>query len=250
MPSYLNHFHSFIEVKLPTFEDCFTKEDMVAWVQARDNKTTYNIVEHLLKRTTNYDLRDDNEPPSRIHDDLFFMVVPNLFRRYQAGVDPEPFHLNPTGGVDPATLARYRSIREKRNLASGRFAYEEELQMFLREQPEALEKGLRLKPGGIEFRTPAGLIDLLCLDVKGDLVAIELKVAGTSDQVAGQLSRYLGWLEENLTTEGQSVRGIIVARSISEKLRLSLRRVPGVDAYEYELKSIEGKQKVNFRLKT
>jgi len=48
----------------------------------------------------------------------------------------------------------------------------------------------------------------------------------------------LGWLEENVAKPGQIVRGIIIARTISEKLRLSLRRVSGVEAYEYELKRV------------
>lgn len=159
----------------------------MAWVQARDNKTPNNIVEHLLKRTTNYDLRDDNEPPSRLHDDLFLMVEPNVFRRYQPGVDPEPFHLSPSGQFDPAKVASYKAVREQRNLDAGRFAFEEELQMFLRQHPEELEPGLFIRDGGVEHRTPIGLIDLLCTDSKGDLVAIELKVAGTSDKVLPRL---------------------------------------------------------------
>lgn len=171
MPSYLNHFQSFIDGKLPRLDDCFSKEDMVAWIQARDNRTPENIVEHLLKRTTNYELRDDNDPPSRPHDDLFFMVEPDLFRRYRPGFDPQAFHLSPSGEFDPAKVAALRKIRETRNLARGRFAYEEELQMFLREHPEHLEPGLRMKSDGVEYRTPIGLIDLLCIDSSGDLVA-------------------------------------------------------------------------------
>lgn len=103
---------------------------MVAWFQARDNKSAENLVEHLLKRTTNYELRDDNDAPSRLHDDLFFMLEPNLFRRYQPGRDPEQFHLSPSGEFDPARVNSYLVLREQRNVATGTFTYEEELQMF------------------------------------------------------------------------------------------------------------------------
>jgi hypothetical protein len=106
MASYLNHFHSFINANLRSDEDRFTKEDMVAWIQAGDNRTPENIVEHLLKRTTNYDLRDENEPPSRLHDDLFFMIEPNVFRRYRPGVDPVPVHSNQTPATPVETRAR------------------------------------------------------------------------------------------------------------------------------------------------
>jgi len=65
MSSYLEHFRSFINAELPTYRDVFTREDMVGWIKARDNRTPRNIVEHLLKRTTNYASRDENDPPSR-----------------------------------------------------------------------------------------------------------------------------------------------------------------------------------------
>src|SRR5688572_24957918 len=189
MPTYLNHFQSFIDAKLPSYQDVFTKDDMVDWIMPRDNKQPRNIVEHLLKRTTNYELRDDNDPPSRLHDDLFFMTEPNSFRRYHPGVDPAPIHLMPSGEFDPDRAATARRSHQQRNVESGRFAYEEELQMLLRETPGELERGLRLMDGGVEYRTPIGLIDLLCLDTHEALVVIELKVAGTSDQVAGQVFR-------------------------------------------------------------
>jgi len=106
MASYLNHFQSFISANLPSDEDCFTKDDMVAWIQARDSRTPENIVGHLLKRTTNYELRDKNEPPSTLHDDLFFMIETNVFRRYRPGVDPVPVHSNQTLATSVETRTR------------------------------------------------------------------------------------------------------------------------------------------------
>jgi hypothetical protein len=246
MPTYLNHFQSFIDAKLPSYQYVFTKEAMVDWIIPRDNKQPRNIVEHLLKRTTNYELRDDNDPPSRLHDDLFFMTEPNSFRRYHPGADPAPIHWMPSGEFDADKAATARRSHQQRNVATGKFAYEEELQMFLRDRPDELEQGLRLLDGGVEYRTSIGLIDLLCSDARGDLVVLELKVGATSDQVAGQVFRYMGWAEESLAKKDQHVRGIIVARNISEKLRLSVKN-RHVDLYEYELRMLDGAQKVIFR---
>ena len=64
---------------------------------------------------------------------------------------------------------------------------------------------------------------------------IELKVSQGYDRAVGQLLRYLGWVEENLAEPPQSVRGMIVAREISEDLSLACRSVPNVELYEYEL---------------
>jgi hypothetical protein len=56
----------------------------------------------------------------------------------------------------------------------------------------------------------------------------------------------MGWAEESLAKKDQNVRGIIVARNISEKLRLSVKN-RHVDLYEYELTMLDGAQKVIFR---
>src|SRR6266496_4505949 len=94
MTSYPKHFKAFIQRFLPTFNETFTVEDMIAWVQSTEpqRKPMY-IRDHLLKRTTNYEPRDNFDPPSSTADDLFFQVGPNLVGRYQPDVDPKPFHL-------------------------------------------------------------------------------------------------------------------------------------------------------------
>jgi hypothetical protein len=93
---YLDHFHSFITIKLQSPESTFTTEDMVAWVQKRDStrdqpQHVKNIVDHLMKRVVNYKGRDDFDPPSTVADDLFFQLDKNLFRRYVPEKDGPPF---------------------------------------------------------------------------------------------------------------------------------------------------------------
>jgi len=249
--TYLSHFQSFIDTKLTSSESTFTKEDMVDWVQRRDSRRkrpehTRNIIEHLLKRVTNYELRDDNDPPSRAHDDLFFMLEPNRFRQYLPEKDPPPFHLAVIGEISQGRRDALKVERIRQHASEGRFSYEQELQFYLKENPERLEQGLILYPNGMEYRLPVGLIDLLCKDRDENFVVLELKVAGTSYQVSGQLQCYMGWITSNLTSAGQKVRGIIVAQSISEKLFWATRRDIDVELYEYKVSMNDGELSVSF----
>ena len=85
---------------------------------------------------------------------------------------------------------------------------------------------------------PAGVwsIDFLAKNrMNGDIVVIELKKGKTSDAVVGQLLRYMGWVKRNLAEEKQSVRGIIVAGEVSEKLRYSVQELQNVDVKTYSV---------------
>ena len=55
------------------------------------------------------------------------------------------------------------------------------------------------------------------------------------DRVLGQLRRYMGWINKNHAEPEQMVRGIIVAREISEDLVLACFGVPNVELFEYEM---------------
>lgn len=71
----------------------------------------------------------------------------------------------------------------------------------------------------------------------------ELKVSKGYDRVIGQLLRYMAWIEKNLAEPNQKVKGMIIARSISDDLRLATTRVKDVELFEYllsiSLKKIE-----------
>ena len=85
-----------------------------------------------------------------------------------------------------------------------------------------------------QYRTSVGPIDILARDKKtGDYVVIELKRNQTSDDTVGQVMRYMGWVEENLI--GSKVRGIIIAGSFDERLRLALLRQPDIDVLVYRV---------------
>ncbi|WP_137896537.1 endonuclease NucS domain-containing protein [Ramlibacter sp. 2FC] len=89
----------------------------------------------------------------------------------------------------------------------------------------------------IDLRHPVGghFIDILAVDSAGGYVVIELKVSKGYDRVVGQLLRYISWIKKNHAGPGQRVRGIIIAKQISDDLRLACAEVPSVSLYEYAL---------------
>ena len=80
-------------------------------------------------------------------------------------------------------------------------------------------------------------IDILALDKDNNYVVIELKVSKGYDRVVGQLLRYMAWIEKNHADidSGQQTRGIIIARKISEDLKLACSSLRHVRLYEYEI---------------
>jgi hypothetical protein len=48
-------------------------------------------------------------------------------------------------------------------------------------------------------------------------VVIELKKGRPSDQVVGQVLRYMGWVKKHLCTNGQAVKGLVICRDHDPK---------------------------------
>jgi restriction system protein len=89
---------------------------------------------------------------------------------------------------------------------------------------------------GQQYQTDAGRIDILAISKDGkELLIVELKKGRASDVVAGQISRYMGYVMSELALPDQKVRGLIVAREDDLKLRYSLKAIPNVDFYRYEV---------------
>jgi len=98
---------------------------------------------------------------------------------------------------------------------------EKDLQNYLAKNPSVIEVGLKLIEGGKEFDTQrVGRMDLLCKDKEGNYVVVELKKGSVGDMVAGQILRYIGWVQEYFKTD--KVRGIIIANEKDEKLDFAL----------------------------
>lgn len=203
-------------------------------------KTKYPLIKpgtisaHMLKLSIN--------APSRIHynvdpngkDDLFFQIDSKRFRLYDQSSDPDPIYFKQKES-DIVTPGHEESEEENGN----EFAYEKDLQNFLAKNLSLIEPGLSLyleeEISGIEFPVGNRFIDILAIDSNNNYVVIELKVSRGYDRVVGQILRYMAWIRKNHAEESQKVRGIIIAREISDDLLLACSETNNVELYEYNL---------------
>lgn len=192
---------------------------------------------HLTKLSTNarsrlhYGVRSDGT------DDLFYQVDSSRFRLYEAGKDPLP--ITTSNPVDPPPDSPDRITPPSDPSEGSQFAYEHDLRDYLARNLRLIESGLRLYTDeditGVEFPAGGRFIDILAVDAEGGYVVIELKVSKGYDRVVGQLLRYMGWIQAHHAEAGQRVRGVIVAKDITEDLKLACARIPDVRLFEYAL---------------
>ena len=119
------------------------------------------------------------------------------------------------------------------------FAYEHALRDHLAHSLDKFEEGLSLYNNngrkGIGFPTDGRFIDVLAVDKSGNFVVFELKLSLGQDQVLGQILDYISWVKQHLATSGQKVRGVIIARKITEHLQRAVTGQPDVTLAEYSL---------------
>ena len=160
-----------------------------------------------------------------------FQLDGGRFRRYDPATDPPP--LSGQDQIEPADADGEAPPEPSE------FAYESDLRDFLARNLTIVEPGLQLYEDegitGVEFPVGGRFADILGVDAQGRLVVIELKVSRGYDRVIGQLLRYMAWIREHQAEEGQGVRGMIIAREITEDLRLACSSIPDVELFEYEL---------------
>lgn len=90
---------------------------------------------------------------------------------------------------------------------------------------------------GQQYVTEVGIIDILAKDTKGNFVVIELKRAESKYHVVGQVLNYMTWVEDNLATNNEKVRGLIVVGRADNTLKSALRQVKDkVALKEYRVK--------------
>lgn len=125
---------------------------------------------------------------------------------------------------------------------SANFALEHQLRDFIAANIGSIEiAGKKLKVyidaterEGVEFYTEVGRIDILATDEDENFYIFELKQGLSPDKTLGQLARYMGWAKHTVG-KNKEVFGVIVAKTITEKLRFAASVVPNVLLYEYEV---------------
>jgi hypothetical protein len=123
------------------------------------------------------------------------------------------------------------------------FGLESHLEDFLIENWDKLEFGQKYdileEAGdmiGQQYITPIGRMDILAKSKDGkEWLVIELKKGKSSDQVVGQILRYMGWLAENKASQGESVSGLIIVGDNDDKLSYSLKATNNIKLMTYSV---------------
>ncbi len=231
-------FRDFIsELKFKPGE-AITREEILNWFKRKYPKIKATTVGcHCIRLSTN--------APTRIYyqagadDDLLYQLDRGRYRLYDPKTDPAPIYEKVLSAQSTTILPPPGS----RETDEQEFAYEKDLQQFLAKNLDLIEPDLQLYKDddddeitGLEFPAGERSIDILATDKQKDYVVVELKVSKGYDRVVGQLLRYMAWIKQNLATGNQKVRGVIIAREISDDLIMATSLVPDVTLLEYQLK--------------
>ena len=82
---------------------------------------------------------------------------------------------------------------------------------------------------GQQYPTDIGPIEILAFErATNSFVVIELKKGRPSDQVVGQVLRYMGWVKANLCGDAQSVKGLVICRDQDQRLTYALSMTDNV----------------------
>jgi len=119
---------------------------------------------------------------------------------------------------------------------------ERDLQEQLAARPAALGEELRLVRR--EWPTDIGPVDLMCRDLEGGWVAVEIKRIGTIDAVE-QLTRYLERIRVDAAKA--ACRGVLAAQRISKQAR-TLAESRGIGWVEVDLETLRGEREPELTL--
>jgi hypothetical protein len=203
-------------------------------------KTNYPLIKpgtisaHLIKLSINAQSRIHYNVDPNGKDDLLFQIDSKKFRLYDQSSDPDPIYFR---SKEDERITPNHEDSEENN--GNEFAYEKDLQNFLSKNLSLIEPGLSLYMeediNGIEFPVGNRFIDILAIDSGNNYVVIELKVSRGYDRVVGQILRYMAWIRKNHAEGSQKVRGIIIAREITDDLLLACSEANNIELFEYKL---------------
>jgi restriction system protein len=142
------------------------------------------------------------------------------------------------GSVAPKIISTDETIEDP-----SAFAMEKHLEDFLVQNWHHTELGkdydIYEEDGetvGQQYQTDTGPIDVLAVSKdKKTLLVVELKKGRASDVVVGQILRYMGYVNEELAEENQTVKGVIIALEDDQRIRRALSVSPNISFYRYQV---------------
>jgi restriction system protein len=143
------------------------------------------------------------------------------------------------GGVRPDTIISTDPTIED----ASEFALEKHLEDFLVKNWSQTELGkiydiyeVDGELVGQQYPSDTGPIDILAISKdKRILLVVELKKGRVSDNVVGQIQRYMGYVLEELVEEGQEVRGVIIGLEDDLRIKRALSVTRSIDFYRYQI---------------
>src|SRR5665213_736950 len=220
----------------------FEKKEAVDWFAQRYPDVKSNTVEMHVEVMAVNSTQRKHHPNIRSGSghDLFYKIERGKFRLWNKETDSSPYYKGQQL-VDDSSIATASDLTAEEfetEIGSNEFAFESDLRNYLSKNLNLIESGLKLfeEEGfdGVEFPVGGRFIDILAVDAHGGFLVIELKVSRGYDRTVGQLLRYMAWIKQNLAGQ-KPVRGLIVAKEITDDLKLAASLVPGVLLTEYEL---------------
>jgi restriction system protein len=90
---------------------------------------------------------------------------------------------------------------------------------------------------GKQYRTDTGFIDILAISKdRKTLLVIELKRGRPSDEVVGQVQRYMGDVMTEVAEPDQHVKGLIIGFDDDKRIRRALLAAPNIEFYLYKVR--------------
>lgn len=143
------------------------------------------------------------------------------------------------GSLKPPTIFSNDSTVED----PSEFAVEKHLEDFLVKNWKQTELGKQFdiyeedgEVVGQQYPSDTGPIDILAVSKdKKILLVVELKKGRASDNVVGQIQRYMGYVKEELAESNQEIRGIIIALEDDIRIKRALSVTNNIEFYRYQV---------------
>ena len=210
------------------------------------NQISEHYSENTNTQTNIYTVQDQNTISQIAHDysqaGRFSDFGYEQHSRYRAAISrySEFFVHNNNPNEEQKNNVIEEDTNEEAEQINTNFAYEKDLQTTLCAQISELFPGYRIfgeLNTGIEYSIGGRRIDVLLEEINsGNLLAVELKSGVADYKVFGQISMYMGLLQNNFPDK--SISGVIVSGTIHESLRQACETTNRIELKIYRM-SIE-----------